>query len=160
MVDPILIKLIWAFGAIVAYGLLRWRLMVATHDFRVRTGAKAHMLGQQADPQQPEGRRLVLLAESAYRPMTPWLLAFSLLRAVLLPTSRRRPATPDAEAATAPQELYVRLFWALISTSPLATILALLILAMALLWRSLEALRDGITAAMGRVHPTPRTAPT
>ena len=159
MDDPILSRLVWTFGAIIVYGLLRWRLMVATHEFRVRTGAEAHAFGQQADPKQPEGRVLVFLAERAYRPTTPWLLVLSLLGAVLRPSSWRR--SHNAEALTAPQDLNVRLFWALISTSPLASILALLILAAALLWRSYaEALRDGVTTAMGRVHSAPHAVPT
>ena len=157
MDDPILSRLVWAFGAVVVYGLLRWRLMLATHEFRVRTGAEAYALGQQADPKQPEGRVLVFLAERAYRPTTPWLLVFSLLGAVLRPNSRQRARN----TAVAPPELNVRLFWALISTSPLASILALLVLAAALLWRRyVEALRDGITTAMGRVHSAPRAVPT
>ena len=160
MDDLILSKLAWAFGTVVVYGLLRWRLMVATHEFRVRTGAEAYAFGQQADPKQPEGRVLVFWAERAYRPTTPWLLVFSLLVAILRPNSGRRSSTNNAEAASATQALNVRLFWALISTSPLACILALLVLTAALLWRSyVEALRDGITTAIVRVKSAPRAAP-
>ena len=161
MDDPILSKLVWAFGAVVVYGLLRWRLMVATHEFRIRAGAAAFALGQQADQKQPSRRELAFLAERAYRATTPWLLVLSLLRAVLGPNQRRRSSTHNAETASVPPELSVRLFWALISTSPLASILALLVLVAALLWRSyVEALRDGITAAMDRVHSPPRAVPT
>ena len=161
MDDLILSKLVWAFGTVVVYGLLRWRLMVATHEFRVRTGEEAYAFGQQADPKQPEDQVLVSWAERAYRPTTPWLLVLSLLGAVLRPNSGRRSSMRNAEAASATQALNVRLFWALISTSPLACILALVVLAVALLWRSyVEALRDGITTAMGRVRSAPRVAHT
>lgn len=155
MDDPILSKLIWAFGAVVVYGLLRWRLMRATHDFRVRTGVAACAFARDADATCTQGRVLAFLAARAYRPTTPWLLLLFLLGAVLRP-NWGRSAADRAQAASAPQELLqlnVRLFWALISTSPLASVLALLVLAAALLWRSyVEAVRDGITAAMGLVQ--------
>ena len=167
MDDLILSKLLWAFGTafgtVVVYGLLRWRLMVATREFRERTGEEAYAFGQQPDPKQPEAQVLAYWAERAYRPTTPWLLVFSLLAAVLRPNSGRRSSTNNAEAASSTQalRLFVRLFWALISTSPLACILALVVLAAALLWRSyVEALRDGITTAMGRGRSAPRVAPT
>lgn len=147
MDDPILTKLAWAFGAIVVYGLLRWRLMVATHEFRVRTGVAACAFARKADATRAEGRALVFLAHRAYRPTTPWLLVLALLGACLRSNSGRR-SVPHEE-----RQLNVRLFWALISTSPLAFLLALLVLAAALLWRSyVEAVRDGITAAMGLVQ--------
>lgn len=160
MDDPVLSRLVWAFGAVVVYGLLRWRLMVVTHEFRVRTGAEAYALGQQADPKRPEGRALMSLAERAYRPTTPWLLVFALIGAVLRPNASRRSPARNAEAASAPRELNVRLFLALVSTSPLASVFALLVLAVALLWQNyVEALRDGITTAMYRV-PSARAATT
>lgn len=161
MDDPILSKLIWAFGAVIVYGLFKWRLMVATHEFRVRTGVEACAFARDADGVRAEGRVLAFLAERAYWPTTPWLLIVSLLGAVLRP-NRRRSAARGAEAASVPravQRLNVRLFWALISTSPLACFVALLVLAAALLWRSFEeTLRDGINTAM--VHPWSRAAPT
>lgn len=147
MDDPILTELAWVFGTVIVYGLLRWRLMVATHEFRVRTGVAACAFARNADATRAEGRELAFLAERAYRPTTPWLLVLALLGAVLRPNSGRRPAPQEM------RQLNVRLFWALISTSPLASVLALLVLAAALLWRSyVEAVRDGITAAMGLVQ--------
>ena len=163
MGDPILSKLLWAFGAVVVYGLLRWRLMVATHEFRVRAGMAACAFARDADAKQAEGQVLAFWAARAYRPTTPWLLVLSLLGAVLWSKSGRSPAQ-GAEAASAShevQQMSVRLFWALISTSPLASSLALLVLAAALLWRKyVEAVRDGITTAMGRLHPWPRATST
>lgn len=151
MDDLILSKLIWAFGGVIVYGLFRWRLMVATHEFRVRTGVEACAFARDADGVRAEGRVLAFLAERAYWPTTPWLLIVSLLGAVLRPNRRSVPREV--------QRLNVRLFWALISTSPLACFVALLVLAAALLWRSFEeTLRDGINTAM--VHPWSRAAPT
>lgn len=153
--DPILSKLVWIFGAVVFYGLLRWRWMRATHDFRVRTGVAACAYAQDGNTKRAEGEVLAFWAERAYRPTTPWLLVLALLGAVLRPKSAQHSAPQEA------QQLNVRLFCALISTSPLASLLALVVLAAALLWRSyVEAVRDGITTAMGRVHARPHAAST
>lgn len=151
--DPILSKLVWVFGAVVVYGLLRWRLMCATHEFRIRAGVDACAFSRNVDATRVEGRVLGFLAERAYRPTTPWLLVLALLGAVLRPNSAQRPVPPEV------RQLNVRLFWALISTSPLASLLAAFVLAAALLWRSYaEAVSDGITAAMGRVCVRPHAA--
>lgn len=160
MDDPILSKLAWVFGAVVLYGLLRWRLMVATHEFRVRAGVEAGAFARDAEAEQAEGREQAFLAERAYRPTTPWLLVLSLLGAVLRPNPGQHSPPQRVEAGSAPQEVQqqrVRLFWALVSTSPLASLLALVVLAGALLCRSyVDAVRDGITTAMGRVRSRPR----
>ena len=155
MDDPILTKLVWIFGAVVFYGLLRWRWMRATHEFRVRAGVAACAYAQDGNTKRAEGEVLAFWAERAYRPTTPWLLVFALLCAVLLPNSGRRPVPQEV------QQLNVRLFWALISTSPLASLLAAFVLAIALLLRSyVEVVRDGINAAMGRVPARAHAAST
>lgn len=153
MDDPILSKLVWVFSAVVVYGLLRWRLMRATHEFRIRAGADACAFSRNADATRAEGRVLAFLAEKAYRPTTPWLLVLALIGGVVRPNLGQRPVPHEV------QQLNVRLFWALISTSPLASLLAAFVLAVALLWRNYtEVVRDGINAAMGRVHVRPYAA--
>ena len=151
--DPILSKLVWVFGAVVVYGLLRWRLMCATHEFRIRAGVDACAFSQEVAAKGAEGRVLALLAERAYRPTTPWLLVLALIGGVVRPNLGQRPVPPEV------RQLNVRVFWALISTSPLASLLAAFVLAVALLWRNYtEVVRDGINAAMGRVHVRPYAA--
>ena len=152
--DPILTKLVWIFGAVVVYGLLRWRLMRGTHEFRVRAGVEACAYARSV-PADGEGQVLAFLAERAYRPTTPWLLVLAVIGGVFRPNSGHRPVPQEV------QQLNVRLFWALISTSPLAALLAALVLVLALLWRSyVEPVRDGITAAMARVYARPHAAST
>ena len=53
-----LIKLGWVVATAVAYGLLRWRLMAATHGFRVRVGREADL--RAGDPRVPEYVRCAL----------------------------------------------------------------------------------------------------
>lgn len=156
MVDLILIKLAWVVGIVVAYGLLRWRLMSATHLFRVRVGLEANRMAHDRDVDAADRRKFAWLAERAYRPTTPWLLVVTLLLAVLSPNLTRQLSHDDGTVSASREKVRltdVRLFWALISTSPLASLLAMLILMAALLWRSsVEVVRGGVTIAMTKLR--------
>ncbi len=55
MTEAVLFKIGWVVLVLLGYGLVRWRLMVATHEFRVRAGCDADRWA--ADPRVPETMR-------------------------------------------------------------------------------------------------------
>lgn len=137
MTEPVLIKIACVVGAVVAYGLLRWRLIQATHEFRVRTGCEADRLA--ADPLVgPRMQRsLSGLADLAYRPAAPWILLIGLIVAVVFPIHKFFDIglPDDPEVLEKIVRLKLRLIASLITTSPLACVLAIVVLVTGLLVR-------------------------
>ena len=138
MTEPVLIKIACVVGAVIAYGLLRWRLMQATHEFRIRAGCEADRLVE--DPRVHPRARASLsgLADLVYRPAAPWILLILLVVAMFLPARKLRGVRPsdDAETAAKIALLNTKLVFSSITTSPLACVLAIVVLAMGLLARS------------------------
>lgn len=156
MTEPVLIKIATVIGVIFAYGLIRWRLMTATHEFRVHTGCAADRMAE--DPRVSPDTQATLkhLADMAYRFFTPWLVLLGIIVATFLPLRRRRPAevSDNAEVAGEVGLLKLKLVIALITTSPLACALALPVLALGLLLRgSVEALAGYMATAGDRFFP-------
>ena len=152
MNDPVLIKIAWAIGVVIAYGLLRWRLMAATHEFRVQAGREADRLA--ADPRVPRDTqaKLTRLADMAYGLFTPWLVLLALIVAMTFPLreSRRAGIADGGEIAADVAEAKRKLVVALITASPLACALAIVVLTMGLLLRgSVETLARSVAAAAG-----------
>ena len=132
-----LISLYLFLALILIYGLLRRRILHATHGFRVEAGQDAIRLSRKNGLDEEIGRNLRVLVYAAYRPLTPWILLIGLL-ASLVPT---RLAPPDAHSSGPAIgrdaiQLRTKLFFALISTSPFAFLLAAPILTVALAVRS------------------------
>ena len=138
MTEPVLIKIAFIIGAVIAYGLLRWRLMQATHGFRIQAGCEADRLAE--DPRVHPRARASLsgLADLVYRPAAPWLLLILLVVAMLQPVRKLRDVrlSDDAETAAKIALLNTKLIFASITTSPPACVLAIVVLAMGLLARS------------------------
>ena len=156
MTDPVLIKIATVIGVIFAYGLLRWRLMTATHEFRVHAGCAADRLAE--DPRVSPGvqARLTRLADMAYGSFTPWLVLLAFIVAMFLPLRNRcfAEVSDNAEVADEVALLKLKLVIASIATSPLACALALPVLAIGLLLRgSVEALASCMAAAGDRFFP-------
>ena len=157
MTEAVLIKLGWVVAAVVAYGLLRWRLMDATHGFRVRAGRDADFWAR--DPRVPEHEQRALqgMADRMYRPLTPWLVVLATLVVVLVPSGRlsrwMRPLEPEIRSEIA--RLKARLVFAAVATSPLACLVAGVVLLAGLLARnSVTALGERL-AAVGGAFPRP-----
>ena len=147
------IALTCAFIAVLAYGLLAWRLMAATHEFRVRAGRDADRLAQ--DPRVSDGGRVTLtrLADAAYGFFTPWVVLLASIVAISLPLREYRRAYLAEDTGVAREVALAKskMVIALISTSPLACALAVVVLAAGLLLRgSVEALTRYIAAAGDR----------
>lgn len=150
MAEPVLVKIAWVMGVVIGYGLLRWRLMVVTHDFRVRVGCEADHLA--SDPRINDEVRatLVSLADAVYRPVTPWIVVTVLTIAVFLPVGalRKSELPDDDEIAMQIVRSKLRLILALLTTSPMAFILALNFLTVGLLFHSsLNAVTNIISSA-------------
>ena len=146
MTEPMLIATGYVIGAVIAYELLRWLMVAATHRFRLEAGCDADRWAGDSRVDRSVRSVLAALADTAYRPAAPWrmllLLNVSLLsmiagviagmiRAIF---SRLPPPDPagiadDVEVAAQVVRLKLRLIAALISTSPLASILATAVLA-------------------------------
>lgn len=150
MIDPALVKIAYVLAAVIAYGLIRLRLMRATHEFRVQVGCEA---GRWAENPKVEPRMrasLNRLADMAYRPLTPWALLIGLIVATFSPSGKfdDLKISDDEEVAKKVVELKLTLFFALIATSPLACLLAAVILAIGLLARgSVSAVGDCLFTA-------------
>ena len=153
MIEPVLIKIVYVIAAVIAYGLFRWRLMRATHEFRVRVGCDADRLA--ADPRvDPKIRKSPsILADLAYRPATPWFFLVGLVVAMFLPLCKLRPLN-DVEVAAEIVRLKLKLFFASITTSPLACMFAIIFLIMGLLARhSVSTIEACMSSAGSRPFP-------
>lgn len=161
MTEAVLLKLGYVFAAVIGYGLLRWRIMAATHTFRIQAGCDADRLA--ADERISADMRNALQgwADRMYRPMTPWLIVFRTLIVIFIPTqwlARAHDAAmslvpPDARGDVA--RVNIRLVFAAVTTSPLATVATFLILFLGLVVRaSFEVLWERI-AAIAETAPRP-----
>lgn len=155
MTEAVLIQLGWVVAAVVAYGLLRWRLMDATHGFRVRAGREADQWAR--DPRVPEHERRALqgMADRMYHPLTPWLVVLATLVVVLGPSGRlirsTRPVDPEIRNDIA--RLKARLVFAAVATSPLACLVAGVVLLAGLLVRNSVAALEERIAVVGGAFP-------
>ena len=138
MTDDVIVKLIYVGVAVIGYGVFRWRLIAVTQDFRIKVGIRADRWGQdeRVDP-QVRGT-LPILADMAFRPATPWLILVGLINAMLMPVRKGHKAilaeiSDDAEVAKEIIRLRLGLLLALITTSPLALVLAVAVLVVWLL---------------------------
>lgn len=140
MNEPVLVKIGYVVAAVFAYELLRWCMALATHEFRVRTGREADCWAR--DPRLPPDIQATLaaLAALAYWPSAPWLMLLLLVAGLfgmiagmlgaILPR-RLQPdgsGIPDDEVIAQVIRLKLKLVAALVTTSPLASILAVAIL--------------------------------
>ena len=159
MTEPVLIRIACVVAAVVAYGLLRLRLMRATHEFRVRAGCEADDWAQ--DPRVSPDVRATLraLADMAYRPAAPWLVLLGLSVVMILPPRKLSDIriSDDAAVATKIVLLKLKLLFALIATSPLVCVLAGVVLMIGLLVHSsVRAVRDNMSVAGDRFFPGTR----
>ena len=156
MTEPVLIKIAWVIGIVIAYGFVRLRMMKATHEFRIRVGCEADRWAEDHRVDPRVRASLTGLADMAYRPATPWLVLSGLIVAVLLPLHKLPDIrfSDDAEVVSAVVQIKLKLLFALIATSPLACVLAVTVLMIGLLVRSsVSVVRDSISAAGDRFFP-------
>lgn len=166
MTEAVLLKIGYIVGAVIVYGLLRWRIMAVTHEFRVQVGCEADRLA--ASEGVPANMQQVLKgwADRMYRPATPWLIVLGMLIVVLTPY-RRLARNYEAMMGLLSSEiredmarLNGRLVFAAVTTSPLASLATFLILVVGLIVRrSVESLKRQIEALIGAYPPAFARAP-
>ena len=156
MTEAVLFKLGWVVAAVVAYGLLRWRLMAATHNFRVRAGREADRWA--GDNRVPENMQRAMqgIADRMYRPYVPWFVVLGLSVAVLTPTRRferlfdRMERSMDPAVREEVFRLNARLAFAAVTTSPFAFFVAVVVLLIGLLVKnSVAAVEKRIASVSG-----------
>ena len=156
MTEPILTRIAWILASVLAYGLLRWRLMHVTHEFRVRAGCEADRWAKDSRLDPKIRNSLAFLADAAYRPATPWIVLIGLAAAMLLPLGKSHDVglPDDVEVAAELVKLKLKLLLALITTSPLASLLAMLVVVIGLLVRSsVNTIKERISEAGDRFFP-------
>ena len=140
MVEPVVMKLIWVGVAVAAYGLLRWRWLIATQDVVIGIVQDAERWSQ--SPEATAKGRVELLAEAAYRPLATWgialMVSLSVVVGVVGAVARHlRRHTAPARTDVADQEvlIYFRLLAAVLMTSPIALLLVVAVFLMSFLLR-------------------------
>ena len=157
MTEPVLVKIGYVVAAVVAYGLLRWRWMRATQDFRIRVGCEADLRADDSRVKPRAQASLAGLADTAYRPLAPWLLLLGLVIVMTLPVRKldHSEFSDDPDVAAEVGRLKVELVFALMSTSPLACVFAAIVLALGLLTRrSVGVIGERISATSDRFFHT------
>lgn len=160
MTESAWIEIGYIVAGVVVYVLLRWRLMRATHEFRVQTGCEADRWARDSRVEPAIRTSLTGLADMVYRPFTPWLVLLGLTVAMLL---RRRTIerfhnsltiSDDPDVAATVVRLKLKLLLASITASPLACVFAILVLTLGLSVRSsMDALRERVSMAGDRLVP-------
>ena len=156
MTEPALVKIGYAVVAVVAYGLLRWRWMRATQDFRIRAGCEADLRADDLRVKPWVRASMAGLADMAYRPMVPWLLLSGLVIVMILPFRKldHSELSDDPVVADEVARLKVKLVFGLMSTSPLACVFAAAVLTLGLLTRrSVDVIGERVSAAGDRFFP-------
>lgn len=156
MTEAIQIKIAWVIAAVIAYGLLRWCWMSATHDSRARVGREADRWAEdpRVDPKVRES--IVLLADAAYRPATPWIILLGVIVGMVSSPARSHAVrlSDDPEVSRKLVVLKLKLFLALITTSLPASMFAVMVVMVAVFAHvSLNTIRDGISEAGDRFFP-------
>ena len=156
MTESAWIEIGYIVAGVAVYALLRWCLMWATHEFRVQTGCEADRWARDSRVEPAIRASLAGLADTVYRPLTPWLVLLGLAVAMLLPrrTIERFHLTisDDPDVAATVIRLKLKLLLASITASPLAGAFAILVLALGLSVRSsLDALKERVSVAGDRL---------
>ena len=156
MTETVLAKIAWILAGVLVYGLLRWRLMHVTHELRVRAGCEADRWAEDSRLDPKIQKSLALLADAAYRPATPWIVLSGLAAGMFLPLGKSHDVglPDDVEIAAELVKLKLKLLLALVTTSPLASLLAMLVVVAGLLLRSsVNTIKERISEAGDRFFP-------
>lgn len=137
MIEPVAIKLIWVGVAVVAYGLLRWRWLIATQDVVIGVVQDAERWCRSAGASATAKGRVERFASAAYRPLATWRIALLVSLGVVVAVLRRlRKHTVPARTDATDEEalMSVRLLAAVLMTSPIALVLVAVVFLVGLLF--------------------------
>ena len=68
MIEPVVMKLIWVGGALLAYGLFRWRWLIAMQEVVVSAVQDAEQWARAPETSIPAKELIERLTNAAYRP--------------------------------------------------------------------------------------------
>ena len=139
MIDPVVIKLIWVGAALVAYGLFRWRWLVATEDFVISAVQDAERWGQSPGTSAFAKDLVERFSNAAYRPFATWCIALfvscGVVVAVIRDLRRKHSASAQDDAADEEARMTFRLLVAVLTTSPIALVLVVVVFCLGLLFQ-------------------------
>ena len=124
--------------------------------FLVQAGSEADQWAKDPKVEPRMRASLSLLSDMAYRPLTPWTLLTGFVTAAFSPCRKLGDLriSDDGEVAEKVARLKLTLFFALIAASPLACLLAAVILAIGLLAHgSVSVTGDCLSTADDRFLP-------
>ena len=130
MIEPVAMKLIWVGVALMAYGLFRWRWLIAMQDIVVGAVQDAERWERAPQTSAPAIDLIRRLRNAAYRPFTTCCIAVVVSVGVVVGAARdlgRKPAVPAQAGATGvvneEAQVISRLLVAVLATSPIALVL-------------------------------------
>ena len=159
MIESVVIKLIWVGVVLTAYGLFRWRWLVATQDFVISAVQDAEGWSRSRGTSATAKAQVEDLAKTAYHPLKTWriavLVSLGVVVAVIRNLGRKHTAAASTDAADEEARMTVRLLVAVLITSPIALVLVVLVFCLGLLFQgSAKAVLGLIPEAtvFGRLH--------
>ena len=142
-------KILMISVAVIIYRLLRWRMLVTTHEYRVSVGEEAVRLSFDLRVTEETRKSLLLMAKAMYQPAVPWFIAIAMIIAAIpFRSFQRVVVSEDADVADRTQRVRFQLVLALISASPVAYGIGMLALGVGILLRSsLSVAKEAMAAA-------------
>ena len=137
MIEPVAIKLIWVAVGLTAYGLFRWRWLVAMQEVVVGAVYDAEQWSRSVETSESTKKLIERLTSAAYRPFAIWRIAMIVCLGVIVGAVRgiRRRTPANTEAMDAEASMTLRLLAAVLTTSPFALLLATVAFCLGLLFR-------------------------
>ena len=158
---------------IIVYRLLRWRMLIATHEERVNVGAEAIRLAFDPRLNREASHSLIRMTSLMYHSIAPWIFAITMAICVVLPlrVSRQTSAYEDVEFEKQTRRVRFHLLLAVLSASPIAFAIGMLALSLSMLVhrsfsmvklsasqpRGLYIVESLGTGSMAQFDPTTRT---
>ena len=135
--------------AVIIYRLLRWRMLITTHEYRVSVGEEAVRLSFDSRVTESARKSLALMAKAMYHPAIPWVIAIAMIIAAIpFRSFQRAVVSEDAEVSDRVQKVRFQLVLALISASPVAYAIGMIALLAGILFRSsLSVAKDSMSEA-------------
>lgn len=158
MIEPVAIKLIWVAAGLTAYGLFRWRWLVAMQEVVVSAVYDAEQWSRSVETCTSTKNLIERLTSAAYRPFATWGIAIIVSLGVIVGAVRgvRKRTPANTEAMDAEGSMTLRLLVAVLTTSPFALVLVAFAFCLGLLFRgsakAVLELMTQVTVLGGRMH--------
>lgn len=159
MIEPVVLKLIWVGAGLTAYGLFRWRWLIATQEIVISAMQDAERWGR-SPAASPTAKDLAQrFANAAYRPLATWCIALLVSVGVVVGVIRnlRRKGTSSHRTTAMEEEasMAFRLVVAVLMTSPIALALVAVVFCLGFLFQGSAKVVLGLipeAAIFGQIH--------